>query len=474
VWDGSTDLVDAGESIDEMSLRSLEEERKDLHPPDSGSMGRVRRLKHCLKTRETSPRGIYRHFMSDSLYRNSTYLLANLVVTAITGFLFVLICTRFFPQKELGYATALMGALWLATAAANIGMNRTIVRFLGKSKTKSQDFVTEMLLVGVCALVAGIILSFFFQSYGLKDTNFITAVIFVAAVVATSISVIMGSAFIASRASGGTLAANCLFSVTRLGFPLLALVVIGSGYMGIFSAQLAGAVVAVIASLWLLKNRHGFNFKTKPSIAVMRGKWRFAFGSYTCDLIGGLPSSVLPIIVVARLGPIAGALWYAAIQIITFLLNISSMINQAMFAELVHQTNSIRTIVKKAATGMFGLLVPLCAVIIIGAPWILKIFGPNYVAAEHVLRLMTLFCLVEVADYIGGSILALYKRVFYMTFANVVNAVVVVVYCLTWAHNLNGIAVGWIFGEIANFVLIVGGGLYISRRNVGKLVLEDA
>jgi O-antigen/teichoic acid export membrane protein len=409
--------------------------------------------------------------MSDSLYRNSTYLLTNMAVTAIAGFLFVLICTRFYPQKELGYATALMGALWLGTAIANIGMNRTIVRFLGKSKTISQDFVTEILLVAVCALVAGIILSFFFRSFGLKNTNFITAAIFVVAVLLSSLSVILGSAFIANRASGGTLVANSLFSVTKVVFPLL---VIGSGFMGIFSAQLAGAVVAVIVSLWLLKNRHGFNFKTKPSIASMHGKWRFAFGSYTCDLIGGLPSSVLPIIVVARLGPIAGALWYAAIQIVTFLLNISSMINQAMFAELVHQTDSIRIIVKRAAIAMYGLLVPLCVVIIIVAPWILKIFNGNYVAAEHVLRLMTFFSLLEVADYIMGSILALYKRVLYMTFANTVNAVVVVVYCLTWAHNLNGIAIGWIFGEIANFVLFVGGGLYVSHKHIGKLVLEEA
>jgi O-antigen/teichoic acid export membrane protein len=123
---------------------------------------------------------------------------------------------------------------------------------------------------------------------------------------------------------------------------------------------------------------------------------------------------------------------------------------------------------------MYGLLVPLCVVIIIVAPWILKIFNGNYVAAEHVLRLMTFFSLLEVADYIMGSILALYKRVLYMTFANTVNAVVVVVYCLTWAHNLNGIAIGWIFGEIANFVLFVGGGLYVSHKHIGKLVLEEA
>jgi hypothetical protein len=59
-----------------------------------------------------------------------------------------------------------------------------------------------------------------------------------------------------------------------------------------------------------------------------------------------------------------------------------------------------------------------------------------------------------------------------MTFANVVNAIVVVVYCMTWAHNLDGIAVGWIYGEIANFVLFVGGGLYVSYQHVGKLELD--
>ena len=72
----------------------------------------------------------YRNFVGDSFYRNSTYLLINMVVSTGSGFLFVVICAHLFTQASFGYATSLLGALGLATAFANVGMNRTVVRFL--------------------------------------------------------------------------------------------------------------------------------------------------------------------------------------------------------------------------------------------------------------------------------------------------------------------------------------------------------
>jgi O-antigen/teichoic acid export membrane protein len=397
------------------------------------------------------------------------YLLVNMGLSTGSGFLFVVICAHLFSQASFGYATALFGALGLATSFANIGMNRTVVRFMGRSKNRSQDLVTNVVMVSGLSVVTGIVLSHFFKSFGITHVDPLVVIIFMSTVLLMSMKPLFDNAFIAIRESSGTLIENSFSSVARLLFPLL---VVGTGYIGIFSAQLAGVIVAIVASVWLLRRRHGFNFLVKPSRTSMEGKWRFALGSYTSDLVGGLPSSVLPIIVVARLGAVAGALWYVAMQIINVLLTVSATVNQALFAELANAEGNINSFLKKASLSMYALLVPLSVAVFVLAPYILRLLHGNYVAAEHVLRLMTVFALLGVANFITGSILQLYKKVLYITIVNAANAAVVIFYCLLFAHNLDGIAIGWVLGEIVNLILFVLGGVVVHRQNHGNISIE--
>lgn len=412
---------------------------------------------------------IYRSFIRDSFYRNSMYLLINMGVSTASGFLFVIICAHLFTQASFGYATSLLGALGLATAFANVGMNRTVVRFMGRSTNKSQDLVTNIVVISGFSILTGIVLSHFFSSFGLKHIDPLVVIIFISTVFLISLKALFDSVFIAIRESSGTLIENSMFNAVRLLFPIF---VIGSGYIGIFSAQLAGVILAITVSVLLLRRRHGFTFLVKPSRTSMDGKWRFALGSYTSDLVGGLPSNVLPIIVVARLGAVDGALWYVAMQIINVLLTVSGTVTQAMFAELANAEGNINRFLKRASLSMYALLIPLSAAVFVLAPHILRLLHGNYVAAEHVLRLMTIFALIGVANYISGSILQVYKKVLYLTVVNTANAAVVILYCLLFAHNLDGIAIGWMLGEVVNLVLFVLGGVVVYRQNHGIITID--
>jgi O-antigen/teichoic acid export membrane protein len=412
---------------------------------------------------------IYRSFVDDSFYRNSTYLLINMGVSTGSGFLFVVICAHLFSQASFGYATSLLGALGVVMAISDLGMGRTVVRFMGRSTNKSRDLVTGVALVSAFSILAGIILSHFFRSFGIKHVDPLVEIVFIATAFLMSVKALLDYVFIALRKSSGTLIENSLFSVVRVLFPVL---VIGSGYLGIFSAQLAAAVLAIAASVLLLRHRHGFTFFIKPSRTSMDGKWRFAIGSYTSDIVGGLPTSVLPIIVVARLGAVDGALWYVAMQIINVLLSVSGTVSQAMFAELANAEGNINKFLKKASLSMYALLIPLSVGVFVLAPYILRLLHGDYVTATHVLRLMTIFALIGVANYISGSILQVYKKVLYITIVNTTNAAVVILYCLLVAHSLDGIAIGWMLGEVVNLVMFVAGGIIVHRQNHGIITVD--
>jgi len=404
---------------------------------------------------------MWKHGMNDSLYRNSMYLLLNMGITALAGFAFWAICTRLYPAAEVGYATALFGALGLATSLSNLGMNRTIVRFLGSSETPARDVVSKLALVGAGATLTGVVLSFFLDAFGIEQTTATVVAVFIATVLFMSAKLVFDNIFIALKSASGTLLENTAFNIVKLVLPVL---MISFGFLGIFSAQLAAAAVAVLLSLVLLTRKHNYRLLTKPSRQSLQGKWTFAIGSYSSDIIGSLPANVLPIIVVSKLGPVAGALWYIAMLMINLLLAISSSVNQAMFAEMSTATGSIWGHVKKASKVMYGLVAPLAVGIAIFSPQILSLFGEEYTEAAPILRIMALFALLGVANYITGSVLAYYKKVLYLTVVNVINAVIVGVYCLAFATDLHGIVVGWILGEIANILLFVGGCVYVIKK----------
>lgn len=402
------------------------------------------------------------HVMGDSLYRNSLFLLVNMATTTLVGFAFWVVCARLYSRTDVGYATALVGALGLAGSIASLGLNRTIVRFLGKSENKPQEITTKLTLICLVSLVVALVMSMFLRTIGIRNATPITALVFVLTVVVTSAKSVFESVFIALRSASGTLIANTVANVGKLAFPIFA---VSAGMLGIFGANLVAAGGAVICSLILLRGRFGISLRKAPSASILQGKWPFMLGSYASDIIGGLPANVLPIIVVSKLGASQGALWYTVALLINFLLLISSTINQVMFAEISNATGSIRQPVKKALVGMYALVAPATVVVIVFAPTLLRAFNSSYVEATHVLRVMAAFALLGVINYVAGSIVAFYKKVAFLTFANAANAALVIAYCYLFATNLEGILAGWIWGEIVNLALFMGGAVYYMRRS---------
>jgi O-antigen/teichoic acid export membrane protein len=404
---------------------------------------------------------IWRHFMGDSLYRNSIYLLINMGFSAAVGFIFWVLCAHLYAKEQLGYATALLSALALASAFSNIGLNRTILRFLGNSKTQTQDIITKLALISAASLVTGTCFSLFLHAFGIKHATTVTALVFVVAVIMSSVKSIFDNSFVALKSASSTLFENSIANIIKLIFPLF---VVSWGFLGIFTAQLVAAAGAVICSIIIMRQRFKHKLRTKPSRRSLDGRWHFMFGSYTTDLVGGLPSSILPIIVVTKLGAAQGALWYSVVLLVNFLLLISSTINQVMFAEISNATEGIAPHIKKALLAMYGLVLPLTLIVVLFAPHILTIFNKSYIEATPILRLMALFALLGVINYVAGSILALYKKVAYLTATNVANAGVVITYTYMFATNLKGIVAGWIWGEIVNLLLFAGGALYYTRQ----------
>lgn len=417
-------------------------------------------------------RKIWSYIIRDSLYRNSFFLMVTLALNATSGFLFTLICVHFYSQQDVGYATAIISLAGLAFSLASLGAGRTIARFIGNSKTKSQDLSTFTLIVALCSIISGFGLVYFIpvtEVYS-GSIKLVSSIFFVVMPLLMSTRMVFDSTFIALRDSFGNLIAATYFNLAKIAVVLLP-VVVSLGMVGILGAQVTGLVIGAAVSIMLIHRRLGLKLMTRPSRRSMSGKWSFALSVYANDLVGGVPASVLPVIVVSKFGGATAALWYISMQITNFILMISSSINQAMFAEISFGENNILSLIKRALLGMYAVVVPLVILTIVFASQILWIFGSSYRQAAGTLKLMALFALLGVANYVSGSVLMFYKKTPYLIVVNIVNLLVVLIYVAIFARDLTGVAIGWMFGEVVNIALLVGGCLYFVRRNIKIIAL---
>src|SRR5882672_9164511 len=92
---------------------------------------------------------LYHHFHSDSLYRNSIYLMLSTAVQAFFGFFFWIINARLFNTSEVGLATTLISVATLISSFSLLGLNAGIVSYLPTSKEKNNKINTSLTLITI-------------------------------------------------------------------------------------------------------------------------------------------------------------------------------------------------------------------------------------------------------------------------------------------------------------------------------------
>jgi O-antigen/teichoic acid export membrane protein len=418
--------------------------------------GRLNYIKHRQK-----------QFFADSLYRNSIYLLLNMAITSFSGFLFWAICTRLYSQTEVGYGTALIAALGLAVSLSNLGLNRTIVRFFHNHKSRQKYLSTVITIAALSSLMVSILMTLFLKRFGLSHVTIATIFIFVSGSLISSMKNIFDNIFIALKSASSMLYENTAFSIAKLIFifPLM-----NYGFLGIFSAQMIGAMMAIIISIYLLNRRHRLKATMIASVSTMHGKWHFALGSYVTDIVGSLPNNLLPIIIVAKLGPKSGAIWYVSMQIANVLFMICSSINQSLFAEASADEQKLFGYVRKTSLLMISIIVPLVAVLMIFSNPILKLFGDQYLAGVNIIRILIASSILVMANYISGSVLVIMKKIKYLLIVNTVNAVIVISLTIFFSHSLVDIGWFWVIGEIVNVILFTVGAVWFSKIETNRTI----
>lgn len=374
------------------------------------------------------------------------------VIMGLFGFFFWIICTHIYSPDQIGLGTTLISAMSLISYISLLGINTTFVRFLPNSQNRNNEINTGTLLVtGAATLIAImyiLMIPFITPKLDIVQQNLWYSALFVLIVVFATINSLTDSIFIAYRSAHFHLLTNgFISSSTKLLLPVL---LAGLGAYGVFSSVGLASSIGVMAGFTILFFKFNYRPRLQIDIGVLRKVFRYSFTNYLTNLINIIPTLILPIIIIDRLGAAAAGYYYLAFMIINLLYTVSSSVSQSLFAEGSYAESVLYNLIKRSLVILVMIMVPAGVVLALFGPWVLNIFGKSYSAGgSDVIVILAIAAPAVAAFSLGNTILRIRHQMYSLFAISIVYTVTISTLTLLWVDNgLVWIATAWAIGNL--------------------------
>lgn len=421
--------------------------------------------------------GLLRRVLTDSLYQDSLLLLINSASTAAIGVVFWALAARTYSTTDIGVFSSVTSGVGLLAAVAALGLPNTMIRHVKSSDNAEGLLIAAIVAVAtigtiLCVVTAEVAGPHLPAALHLREQSWVTVIVTVL-VVLVAINGTIDACLIATRLSRAIVIKNVIASVAKVlaMFPLARL-----GSFGLIVAFGIGLVVSTLLG-GLSFNRY---LKANGQVAggsfrLLRRKMSTASANYLATVMGMLPATVVPLEVLTIRGAEQTA-WFAVAFLIAGFLNfIPSAVSQVLFAEVSGRKGILAEQLRKAIKAEYTLLLPAVAVIVAGAPILLRTFGAGYIASTGCLRILALSALLTGGTYLVDSLLISRDRMKAYICINGINAALVLSgVAVMLPHGLTAAAAGWAWAQavsllIGLILLVLGkGGRHHVRRTTEK------
>jgi O-antigen/teichoic acid export membrane protein len=384
----------------------------------------------------------------DSLFKNSAFLIGNLLLTSVCGFGSLTLLTHIFPVQAVGVSATAISSCVLVESITQFGLSYSLPRFLPTASNRATLVNTALTTVLLSTTLVSVIFLTLPYARGLFVLGgWLFAALFILAACVLAAETILSTVLVADRAADKMAAASVVPNLLRLAAPpaLAAIGNLGSFVSRVTSDSLSCAIFAALVA------KRGHRFRPQLDFTGTREIVRFSGGMYLAGIVGGLPQLLLPLIVFSRVGATNAAYWGIAMSVATTLFQLPSMITQALLPEVSHGTADRGHLIRRSALLVIAIVLPALVVVFCFASTGLAIFGHSYViGSAGPLRWLVIAALITMLNSVAGTILLLAKKSLTMSVVNVVNAVVILGMVLLWARNVNEIAISWVVGDVCN------------------------
>lgn len=396
--------------------------------------------------------GLWEHFSTDNLFRNSIYLMVSTGLMAALGFFFWLISTHLFTPSEIGLGTALISAMTLISSISLLGFNSTFIRILPNASDRNNQINTGSTLVISAAMIMAIgyvlLIPYLAPQLGLVHYNIWYAIGFVVMVGLASINSLTDSIFIAYRSAKYVLLTEGVYtSGTKLFLPLFFL---SLGAYGVFASAGLAASIGMIASVFILMIKFNYRPRVRVDRSTLKAVFHYSFTNYIASLLSIAPTLILPVIIIDHLGAIPAANFYLAFMIINLLYTVASSVSSSLFAEGSRDEQSLKKLISQSTVILAGIMIPTALLIVFFGPFILGSFGKSYGQGGSAVITMLALASPFVAAYnIGTTLLKIRQQVYSLILISLIYAVLIIGLTTLWVNGgLIPVTTAWMVGNL--------------------------
>jgi O-antigen/teichoic acid export membrane protein len=400
---------------------------------------------------------------SDSLLRNSSYLMATTVANSVLGYLYWMVAAHTYAARDIGLAAALISTMTLASILSSQGIGWTLLQLLpgrlaGRawSLTLNAGLATGI-FTGLCAaaiVVAALPLFAPQLAIVVRGTAYASA--FVAGVALTTIGSLVDYVFMAERAADNMLVRNVILAAIKIPLLLLPLLLNQAAAFGIVGTWVLAAAIGTLAGMALVP-RLGRSYR--PAMRGTRGQVRAMLSSLAGNhviTIGGLaPMYLLPLFVTARLSATDNAYFYITWRLAGLFFMVSPSVAASLAAEGSHARPDLWRTARSSILIIAALLGPVMLLFLLGGHAIMAAFGPRY--ARHGLTLLVILTVSAVPDAITNvyvAVLRVQQRLRHAALLNLGMAALTL--ALAWVLlpqlGIAGAGLAWLSAQVAGSI----------------------
>jgi len=391
------------------------------------------------------------------LVLNGYALVLGSGTASVLGVIYWIFAARLYPAEVVGVDTAVLSAMFFLANVAQLNLVHALNRFIPRAGSgTSRLIVGAYLISALLALCVSAIfllgLKFWTPSLTSLTASPSSTIWFVIATISWCIFTLQDGVLVGLRQAKWVPLSTIVYALVKLG--LIALFATLFPTNGVLMSWTMPVILLIVPmSIFIFSRLVPDHVRATQHLSqtfTFRDIARFVAGNYASSFIWMATVTLLPIIILERLGATPSAHFYLAWNVAYALYFVSINMGMSLVTEGARDPANLNYYSFQTLKQTLRLIVPAVAVVLVGAPYILHLFGAAY-AANDVMLLRSLslsavpyvFVLVYIsAARVRGEVL---KILF--TYAGLCVAVLLCSNIFIGLYGLEGVGFAWVIGQ---------------------------
>jgi O-antigen/teichoic acid export membrane protein len=419
--------------------------------------------------------------------RNAYSLVGSVGATSGLGFVFWVVTARLYPVGDVGRASTLVATMLFLSSLSQLNLTNGFNRFVPTAGHRTRSLVTTGYLAAVAtATIAATVfvvgVELWAPELALLHDHWYFAVWFVAGTAVWTVFALQDAVLTGLGEARTVLLENIVYGVAKIGLLFLAAAAIPE--LGAYAAWTLPLIPIIFVINGRIFRRHFPRRLHEPLEPIdARAVRRYIGFDMVAAWMMTATIGLLPLFTLTILGANASAYLYQSWTIAYTLYLAAIAVGMSLVTEASRQPERVVEYARRMIALSLRIVAPLAIVITLGAPLILRIFGPAY--ANHATHLLQLLALSAIPNTVTATYLSIARvqrrlRAVIIATGALAATVLTLAIVLMPMIGVTGAGAAWLIGQTLLATVLLLGELrtvwlpYVhSDRWWGRVVRRD-